>query len=132
MARRLAREVRSERRVAIRKLTLGNESDYTGDMIATVRESKARLSELVERAASGEEVLITVNERPKARLVAAQPKVGRANEKLGARTAGAAAQASGTEFRRHAFGAGEIGRGTVVMDVYWDTSCVLKLGMAVG
>jgi len=41
-------------------------------MIATLRESKAKLSELVERAASGEEVLITVRGRPKARLVAAQ------------------------------------------------------------
>jgi prevent-host-death family protein len=40
-------------------------------MIMTLRESKARLSELVERAASGEEVLITVRGRPKARLVPA-------------------------------------------------------------
>lgn len=41
-------------------------------MITTLRESKARLSELVERAASGEEVLITVRGRPRARLVAAR------------------------------------------------------------
>jgi len=41
-------------------------------MIASLRESKARLSELVERAASGEEVLITVRGRPRARLVPAQ------------------------------------------------------------
>jgi len=39
-------------------------------MIATLRESKANLSKLVERAAGGEEVLITVHGRPKARLVA--------------------------------------------------------------
>ena len=54
-------------------------------MIATLRESKARLSELVERAASGEEVLITVNGRPKARLVAAQPKLGKSGMKSWAR-----------------------------------------------
>ena len=40
-------------------------------MIATLRQSKANLSRLVERAASGEEVLITVRGRPRARLVAA-------------------------------------------------------------
>jgi len=40
-------------------------------MIATLRESKAKLSEFVERAAGGEEVLITVRGRPKARLIAA-------------------------------------------------------------
>jgi prevent-host-death family protein len=35
-----------------------------------LREAKANLSELVERAAAGEEILITVHGRPKARLVA--------------------------------------------------------------
>lgn len=39
-------------------------------MIASLRESKANLSKLVERASAGEEVLITVRGRPKARLVA--------------------------------------------------------------
>jgi prevent-host-death family protein len=38
-------------------------------MIATVRTAKARLSELLERAASGEEIVITCDGRPKARLV---------------------------------------------------------------
>lgn len=42
-------------------------------MIANLRDSKARLSELVERAAGGEPVLITVRGRPKARLVAVEP-----------------------------------------------------------
>ncbi len=41
-------------------------------MIATLRDSKANLSKLVERAAAGEEILITVRGRPKARLVAAE------------------------------------------------------------
>jgi prevent-host-death family protein len=42
-------------------------------MIASLRDSKARLSELVARAAGGEPVLITVRGRPKARLVAVEP-----------------------------------------------------------
>lgn len=40
-------------------------------MIVNVRESKARLSELISKAAAGEEILITVRGQPKARLVAA-------------------------------------------------------------
>lgn len=38
-------------------------------MIATFRESKTRLSELVSIANSGEEILITVHGRPKARIL---------------------------------------------------------------
>jgi prevent-host-death family protein len=38
-------------------------------MIATLRESKARLSELVSLANSGEEILITVHGQPKARIL---------------------------------------------------------------
>lgn len=38
-------------------------------MIATLRESKAHLSELVNLASTGEEILITVHGEPKARLV---------------------------------------------------------------
>ena len=45
--------------------------DYIGYMIASLRDSKANLSRLVERAASGEEILITVRGRPRARLVGA-------------------------------------------------------------
>jgi prevent-host-death family protein len=37
-------------------------------MIKTLRESKARLSELVHRAENGEEVIITVNGKPAAKL----------------------------------------------------------------
>lgn len=43
--------------------------DYTAFMIASVRIAKARLSELLERAAAGEEVVITSAGRPKAKLV---------------------------------------------------------------
>jgi prevent-host-death family protein len=38
-------------------------------MIATLRESKTKLSELVQLASGGEEVLITVRGRPSARLL---------------------------------------------------------------
>jgi prevent-host-death family protein len=37
-------------------------------MITTLREGKAKLSALVERAAGGEEVIITVRGKPRARL----------------------------------------------------------------
>jgi prevent-host-death family protein len=40
-------------------------------MIKTLRESKAKLSELVERASQGEDVLITVRGKVKARLTRA-------------------------------------------------------------
>ncbi len=46
---------------------------YTRAMIATVRTAKARLSELLERAAAGEEVVITCDGRPKAKLVGLGP-----------------------------------------------------------
>ena len=39
-----------------------------------VAEAKARLSELVQRAASGEEIIIARNGEPQARLVALAPK----------------------------------------------------------
>ena len=42
-------------------------------MQTTLREAKAKLSELVELASSGEEILITVHGRPKARLVPTRP-----------------------------------------------------------
>jgi prevent-host-death family protein len=43
--------------------------DYAWDMITSVRVAKARLTELLERAAAGEEVIITSAGRPKAKLV---------------------------------------------------------------
>ncbi len=49
-------------------------------MISNLRESKAKLSELVDLAASGEDVLITVRGKPKARLTGVKqlPKDDRA------------------------------------------------------
>ena len=46
-------------------------------MIKSLRESKAKLSELVERASQGEDVLITVRGKVKARLTGAVPQTGR-------------------------------------------------------
>ena len=46
-------------------------------MMKNLREAKARLSELVERAAAGEEVLITVRGKPRARLIGV-PKTSQA------------------------------------------------------
>jgi prevent-host-death family protein len=37
-------------------------------MVTTLRESKAKLSELVERASKGEDILITVRGKVKAKL----------------------------------------------------------------
>lgn len=43
-------------------------------MIVNVRESKARLSELLAKANAGEDVVITVRGKPSARLVPLQPE----------------------------------------------------------
>ena len=47
-------------------------------MITTLREGKAKLSALVDRASRGEEIVITVRGRPKARLcpLAVNPAAG--------------------------------------------------------
>ncbi|GEM_PF-4804124 len=47
--------------------------DYTEIMVANVRTAKARLSELLDRAAAGEEIVITSDGRPKAKLVGIPP-----------------------------------------------------------
>ena len=49
------------------------ESDYSDYMITNLREAKASLSHLVQRAAGGEEILITVRGKPKARLIGLKP-----------------------------------------------------------
>ena len=53
-------------------------------MIATLRESKAHLSALVEKASRGEEVVITVRGKPKARLcpIATPAPLTKREEKL--------------------------------------------------
>ena len=50
------------------RIAITRKRDYIGHMNVTLRESKAKLSALVERASAGEEVIITVRGRPKARL----------------------------------------------------------------
>jgi len=42
-------------------------------MNASVRTAKSKLSELLDRAAAGEEIIITSNGRPKARLLGLGP-----------------------------------------------------------
>ncbi len=51
-------------------LTCAGESHYIGHMITTLRESKTKLSALIALAQTGEEVIITVRGKPKARLSA--------------------------------------------------------------
>jgi len=53
-------------------------------VITTVRAAKARLSALLERAAAGEEVIITCDGRPKAKLVGLGPAAApfRVNRRL--------------------------------------------------
>jgi|GEM_PF-493519 len=62
-----------------RNLDTDKRKNHIGHMIATLRESKTRLSELVQLASQGEEILITVRGKPSARLVA----VGEADFPMG-------------------------------------------------
>lgn len=55
--------------VCILDLDIASGKNYIGHMIATLRESKTKLSELVQLASRGEEVLITVRGKPSARLL---------------------------------------------------------------
>ena len=48
-------------------------------MIKSLRESKAKLSELVQQASRGEDVLITVHGKVKARLTSAALQTGQAD-----------------------------------------------------
>jgi prevent-host-death family protein len=51
-------------------LACGTIRDYSDYMTTTLREAKARLSEMVKRASRGEEVVITVHGKKTAKLVA--------------------------------------------------------------
>jgi len=60
-----------------------NEIDHYGQVRfmrkpVNIAEAKARLPELVERAAHGEDIVIARNGRPRARLVALAPRTPRA------------------------------------------------------
>ena len=54
-------------------------------MTSTLRETKAKLSEMVKRAASGEEILITVHGKVQARLTQPLPRRSRADNQKWAR-----------------------------------------------
>lgn len=49
------------------------ECDYNDYMVTNLREAKAQLSQLVQRAAAGEDIIITVHGRPVARMTAVVP-----------------------------------------------------------
>ena len=55
--------------------------DYGDYMIATLRETKAKLSEMVKRAADGEDVLITVHGKKVAKLVGLPKQVKKLDKK---------------------------------------------------
>jgi prevent-host-death family protein len=50
-------------------------------MIINLREAKSKLSQLVQRVAEGEEIVITVRGRPMARLTSVVPKETRASSR---------------------------------------------------
>ena len=54
-------------------------------MTSTLRETKAKLSEMVKRAANGEEILITVHGKVQARLTQPLPRRSRADNRKWAR-----------------------------------------------
>jgi len=78
-------------------------------MITNLREAKASLSQLVQRAAGGEEVLITVRGEPKARLIglAAEEKEGVSREEWAAELAADAEAA-------------RVGRPVTTPQKYWE------------
>ena len=51
-------------------------------MITNLREAKSNLSQLVQRAADGEEIVITVRGQPMARLMSVAPKSGHVVDRL--------------------------------------------------
>jgi len=56
-----------------RRLALATKVVHRDHMIASVRETKAKLSELISKATSGEEVVISVRGRPTIKLVPIHP-----------------------------------------------------------
>jgi prevent-host-death family protein len=55
--------------------------DYSDHMTATLRETKAKLSEMVRRASQGEEVVITVHGKQMARLVGVPKRAKKLDKK---------------------------------------------------
>ena len=56
-------------------------SAFTNYMITKLREAKSKLSQLVQRAANGEEIVITVRGRPTARLTSVVVTEGQSCER---------------------------------------------------
>jgi prevent-host-death family protein len=56
-------------------------SNYSNHMITNLREAKSNLSQLVQLAADGEEIVITVRGRPTARLTSVVPRETQCHER---------------------------------------------------
>jgi len=68
--RPLLQDISGEAKNMVKHFSCCNQKkNHCSHMIATLRESKTRLSELVNLANSGEEILITVHGQPKARIL---------------------------------------------------------------
>jgi prevent-host-death family protein len=76
-------------------------------MTATLRETQANLQRLVELASRGEDVVITVDGRPKAKLTCAEPALS--SEKRCATPAGLANWSKELEEIRRTFSTGKVG-----------------------
>jgi prevent-host-death family protein len=61
-------------------LTSGCECDYSDYMTTTLREAKAKFSEMVKRASRGEEVVITVHGKETAKLVSVPKRPKRSDK----------------------------------------------------
>ena len=94
-------------------------------MIAALRESKIRLSELVSLANSGEEIFITVHGEPKACLIPVGVSVR--HRGLVARVERSPIEFRSSLDKSEAQRAGGSAGGSLVKALYWDTSCVLAL-----
>lgn len=62
--------------IRARNIAAPERKDYNDHMITNLRDAKAQLSMLVQRAAEGEEIIITVHGRPTARMTAVAPPPG--------------------------------------------------------
>ena len=90
-------------------LDTGISNDYIDYMITNLREAKSNLSQLVQRAASGEEIVITVRGRPTARLTGVVATEGQSCE----REAWAAELSATAEAAR-------VGPRTATSQQFWD------------
>ena len=73
-------------------MTRSLKGDYCDYMTATLRQTKAKLSEMVKLASQGEEVIITVHGKEMAKLVGLPKRTKKLDKKKVVGAAGATAQ----------------------------------------